>query len=109
MFPLFSTLAAPPTKTPHDSQLPITGSAGHEAYFDVDAATPGDFVHPVLFDDEVWPRNSTAEMAWIYFKGDPMSGPTPDHPFEDPFEPSTLFNIDLLLADRTTVQNVMRE
>lgn len=92
-----------------ECKFPVTGSGGHDALFDVHSSMPGDFVHPVLFDDETWTCNTTAEMAWIFFKGDPMSEPTPWHPFDMPFTPSTLFSIDLLDSANSTVLNVMRE
>lgn len=92
-----------------DCKLLITGSADREAFFDIQSANPGDFVHPVLFDDETWSQNATAEMTWIYFTGDPMSGPTEGHPFDMPFEPTALFSIDLLDSTNSTLQNVMRE
>ncbi len=81
-----------------DCQFPVTGPSGHKAFFDIDAATPGDFIAPKLFDDEVWLRNSTAEMIWIYFKGDPETGSTPGHPFDGPYDDWTSFTIDLLRA-----------
>lgn len=95
--------------TSAECKFPITGSGGYEALFDVHSSMPGDFVHPVLFDDEIWPSNTRAEMAWVFFKGDPMSEPTPQHSFDMPFTPSTLFVIDLLDSANSTVQNVMRE
>lgn len=96
-----------------DCQFPFTSSTGRKAYFDVDAATPSDFIIPKLFDDEVWQRNSTAEIAWIYSKGDPWTGPTPDHPIDVPYDDLTNFTIDLLHAgnnnNNSTIRNVMRE
>lgn len=92
-----------------ECKLPVVGSAGNEAFFDINASTPGDFVHPLLFDDETWSQNASVGMAWVYFKGDPMSEPTPEHPLDMPFSPSTLFTIDLLNSTNATLQNVMRE
>lgn len=92
-----------------DCKVHITGSTGREALFDIHSSTPGDFVQPVLFDDETWSQNATAKMTWVYFKGDPMSGPTEGHPIDMPFELTTRFSIDLLDSANSTVQNVMRE
>ena len=95
--------------TSPECKLPVIGSAGHEALFDIHSSMPGDFVHPVLFDDETWSYNTSAEMAWVFFKGDPMSEPTPRHPIDMPFTPSTLFSIELLDSANSTLLSVMRE
>lgn len=92
-----------------ECKLPITGSAGREAFFDINSSNPGDFIHPVLFDDETWSVNTSAELTWVFFKGDPLSEPTAEHPFDMPFAPSTLFSIDLLDSSNSTLQSVMRE
>ena len=53
---------------------------GNEQPFDVQVAEPGSFIEP--WNNGTLIRGTNATTPWLFFKGDMMAGPTPDHPFE---------------------------
>lgn len=77
--------------------LPLPGPDGKIVYFDVQTAEPGTFIVPGVIDVELYKPRSFVETSWIYFKGDPQSGPQPGHPFDMPFDNhNTTFQLDLV-------------
>ena len=75
-------------------------SAGGTSSVDVDAAEPADFIEP--FSNGTLLTGTSPAIPWIFFKGDPASGPTQGHPFVMPFNNSALFSLDLLDAADTS-------
>ena len=102
-----------PSRVVRDTQeyvecsVPIEGPGGQIVYFDVQPAEPGTFIIPGVIDPEDVKRNMMVEASWIYFKGDPMRGPRPGHPFDMPFDNhNTTFSIDLI-EDNVKMQQIM--
>lgn len=102
-----------PTPAPRDKcALPFRDPGGRIVFYDVQSAEPGAFTVPGVIDLEIYDPGSSTESSWIFFKGDPMAGPQPGHPFEMPFDRyRTNFTLDLVAdADPSSVlRNIMRE
>jgi hypothetical protein len=93
-----------------ECDIPFTSPNGEDIeYYNVDHAIPGEILTPSLFDDEIWTHNSAREIAWLFYKGDPVEGPVTGHTFDAPFAENTTFRIDLLRSDSSILQEVMRE
>jgi hypothetical protein len=97
-------------ETPHKCDLPFLDPNGDVAYFDIQPAEPGTFLVPGVVDLEVYEPGSFAVSEWIFFKGDPMAGPQPGHPFEMPFNNSVKWSIDIIQGNDTSIiiQQLMR-
>ena len=96
---------------PHKCDLPLLNPERNVSYFDVQPAEPGTFTVPGVIDLEVYEPGSLVETSWIYFKGDPMAGPQPGHPFEMPFNNSVnKFSIDVVKYNDTptVIHQLMR-
>ena len=91
--------------------LPFLDPKGDIVFFDVQPAEPGTFTVPGVIDLEIYRPGSMVETSWIYFKGDPQTGPQPGHPFERPFNDSARFSIDIVRDDDTgkVIQEIMRQ
>lgn len=93
------------------SALPFLSPNGDVVFFDVQTAAPGTFTVPGVIDLEIYEPGSIVETSWIYFKGDPQTGPQPEHPFERPFNDSARFSIDMVRDDETgkVLHEIMRK
>jgi hypothetical protein len=95
-----------------DCLVPYTRPDGQDAYLDVGTLRPGDLLDPASrWDNIIKPRarDHTIPINWLFFKGDMMIGPTPDHPFEGPWQKvyRVAFTLDLLSLNSSFTQNVM--
>jgi len=95
-----------PDKT-DDCAVWVEDSSGNVVPFDIQTAEPGAFTMPGAGDIETYEPGSMARATWIYFKGYPREKPTPEHPFENPFDDLAIFSIDLVSDDDTS--KVLRE
>ena len=98
---------------PNECQIPVDSGDGQVALVDFGVIQPGDFVNPLISNDEIWPVGSMDnQIRWVFFKGDPFDEPTPEHPLEAPFAEDTTFTVDLMRVGKggkSPVLNAMRE
>lgn len=55
--------------------LPFLSPNGTIVFFDVQSAAPGTFTVPGAVELETYEPGSMVETSWIFFKGDPQTGP----------------------------------
>lgn len=106
-----ASLSSPKQAHKHDCVVGVEDSSGNVIPFDIQSAEPGAFTMPGANDIETYEPGSMARATWVYFKGYPREKPTPEHPFEKPFEDLTIFTIDLVRDDDTSkvLRQIMRE
>ena len=86
----------PPHVLADKCDMPYLAPNGSIVFFDVQFTDSGTFTVPNVIEVETYEPGSWIETSRIFFKGDPMAGPQPGHPFEMSFNNSAKFAIDMI-------------